>query len=284
MLLCLDGLDAAFKADAGRRQRGLEGLFSAWQASAPRLRHLFLKVFLRTDLWERLSFPEKSHMLGAVVTINWDASNLWRLLVKRALNAEAYREQVSRAVARPALSLDAVVDASDEALEPYLDGLFERRIWAGKNALSRNWILRRLADAKEAVYPRDLLFLLKQGLDIEAARVREHKRVTPESVISRESLSQALNPCSSQRVQAVLEESPELERIFAALRGLPSKERVETLRGQLEQGEPGVSVDGALDRLEDAGVLARVTVGDAVYYQVPDLYRHGLGMYRMGPR
>ena len=77
-ILCLDGLDAAFKADTKRRERGLVDLFTAWQSVFADQSHVQTKIFLRADLWQSLSFPEKSHLRGREMKLTWEDRSLWR--------------------------------------------------------------------------------------------------------------------------------------------------------------------------------------------------------------
>jgi hypothetical protein len=271
--LCLDGLDAAFKADTARRERGLVDLLTAWQASFSTLKCVGVKIFLRTDLWHNLSFPERSHFLGKEMRITWDRRNLWRLVVKRALHPNRFQRWCDESGTTPVMTEGSVEAAGQTDLFPYLDRLFQRHIWAGKNSLSRNWILRRLEDAKGAVYPRDLICLLKEAIRLERDRLNEHQQHTSEeSVISRQSLSDALAPTSHQRVDAVREEYQELRPVLDTLRGLSTTGVIEILKERLDERQINV--------LSEAGVI-RLTEGN---YVVPDLYRHGLEMQRMGPR
>ena len=169
---------------------------------------------------------------------------------------------------------DAIETAGERDLHPVLDRLFEHHIWAGKNSLSRNWILRRLEDAREAVYPRDLICLLQEAIPSERERLREGQRIAEDAVLSRQSLSDALDPTSRQRVDAVREEFPELVDTLEKLRGLNASGPIDKLK------ERGVA-PSMIELLTEAGVLSLNQLGE---YAVPDLYRHGLDMPRMGPR
>ena len=57
VMLCLDGLDAAFKADVSRRERGLVDLFTAWQSVFADQSHVHTKIFLRRICGSRCRFP-----------------------------------------------------------------------------------------------------------------------------------------------------------------------------------------------------------------------------------
>jgi len=271
-ILCLDGLDAAFKADITRRERGLVDLFTAWQSVFADQSHVQTKIFLRADLWQSLSFPEKSHLRGREMKLTWEDRNLWRLIVKRAIGSLRFADWLSSTPLMPELTPLAVESAGEPALYSYLDRLFERHIWTGKNSLSRNWLLRRLADARSVIYPRDLICLLREAIGKENERIAEGARVSENAVISRQSLSEALAPTSIQRVDAVREEYPELRDVLERMRGMDATGGLEQLRSR--------AGDNDLNLLSEAGVI-RLEEGE---YVVPDLYRHGLEMPRKGPR
>jgi hypothetical protein len=203
--------------------------------------------------------------------LTWESRELWRLLMKRALNSCQFQDWCSKAVASPELTAAAVETAGELALHPYLDRLFDHHIWTGKSSLSRNWILRRLADAKGVIYPRDLICLLRESLGKESDRINESIRVSEASVISRQSLPQALTPTSRQRVDAVKEEYPDLGTVLELMRGLDARGEIESLRERIGVKE--------LNLLSEAGAVRL----DEWNYVVPDLYRHGLDMPRKGP-
>jgi hypothetical protein len=279
LFLCLDGLDRAFKNDAARREAGVAALFVAWQATFSALKAVSLKVFLRNDLWERVVFPERSHLLGREMRLTWDGPNLWRMIVKRSLDSRAFAKWV-----RPyagAMTLEAVESASEAELLPYLDRLFERHIWTGKKSLSRDWILRRLADAQEVIYPRDLVSLLREANEAEQRRVLEKQSTSEGAVLSRQSLSDALPPTSKQRVRAIEEEYPELQPALRALRGMPSSGDLSSLREGLAEADVKI-VERVVEALRDAGVVRLDP--EPPSYRVSELYRIGLEMVRFGPR
>ncbi len=280
LLLLIDGLDAPFKGDPERRSKAVSQLFVGWQATFSMLRNVTLKVFLRTDLWQGLSFPEKSHLQPLQVELKWEPRTLWQLLVKRALGSKRFGSWCERSHLQPRISLDGVEAAAERALVPYLDALFEERIWAGKNSLSRNWLLRRLTDARDMRYPRDVLTLIRCALQGEQERLRENKRIALDSAASRESLAGALAQTSQQRVDAVKEEYPELVEVLQRLRGQNAQGRFDVLRDYLA-ARPSSRAAQEVEWLQRAGVMKVQEKGE---YSVPDLYVPGLGMKRPGPK
>jgi cellulose biosynthesis protein BcsQ len=279
VILFLDGLDTPFKGSLARRRAGLSQLFIAWRATFERLRHVQLKVFLRTDLWHELSFPEKSHVNARSIELKWDPHLLWQMLLKRALRSSRFARSCEERGILPALNWQDVEKASEPELLPVLDALLEQRIWTKKTALSRNWITRRLKDARDILYPRDALWLIRSALGSELERLRNRRRTSTDAAISRESLAAALAPTSEQRVQAVREESPELVDVLEWLNGVSAKGQLDELRVNLAK-RPNSNPAEDLERLQRTGVL-RVTEGE---YSVPDLYVPGLKMKRPGPK
>lgn len=279
IVLFLDGLDTPFKGSLERRRAGLSQLFIAWGATFERLRHVQLKVFLRTDLWHELSFPEKSHVNARSIELKWEPHLLWQLLLKRALRSHRFERSCEEREILPSLGWADVEDAAEPALLPFLDALLEQRIWTKKTALSRNWITRRLKDARDILYPRDALWLIRSALGSERERLRNGRRVSADAVISREALAAALVPTSEQRVQAVREESPELVDVLEWLNGINAQGMLDDLRTNLAR-RPNSNPAEDLERLQRTGVL-RVREGE---YSVPDLYVPGLGMKRPGPK
>ena len=276
--LCLDGLDAAFKNNVTRRERSLAALMVGWQATFAQLKAVELKIFLRNDIWEQLAFPEKSHLRGRAMKLTWESLSLWQMVIKRALASVRFENWAS--MHAPIRVEPKAVEATGlDALIPYLDRLLERRIWTGKNALSRNWIQNRLTDAQGTIYPRDLLSLLWEAMTEEERRLQQGQAVANASVISRQSLPEALVPMSRQRVQALEEEYQELKPVLESLRGLQARSPdTKTLRERAAASPLGE--DKTLQLLSEAGFVSFEETGG---YRVPDLYRHGLDMTRMGP-
>ncbi len=279
LMLFVDGLDTPFKGSLERRRTGLSQLFIAWRATFERFRHVQMKVFLRTDLWHELSFPEKSHVGTRAIELKWEPRLLWQLLLKRALRSSRFERSCEERGLLPAVGWEDIEDAPEPALLPFLDALFEQRIWTKKTALSRNWITRRLKDARDILYPRDALWLIRSALESETERLRNNRRTSTDAAISREALAAALTPTSEQRVQAVREESPELVDVLGWLNGFNAQGQLDDLRAYLAK-RPSSNPAEDLERLQRTGVL-RAKDGE---YSVPDLYVPGLKMKRPGPK
>lgn len=91
--IVLDRLDVAFAESAGLEENALRALFRVYRDIAG-LANISLKIFLRDDIWARLTskgFREASHITKSI-TITWDYRSLLNLVVRRALYNEAIRE------------------------------------------------------------------------------------------------------------------------------------------------------------------------------------------------
>ncbi|MBU1613544.1 hypothetical protein KKC87_03920 [Patescibacteria group bacterium] len=84
----IDRLDVAFIDNAILEENALRALFHAY-LDLMRFDNIKLKIFLRTDIWRRLtanhSFPEASHIVRQS-TIEWSEEQLLNLIMHRLLN------------------------------------------------------------------------------------------------------------------------------------------------------------------------------------------------------
>ncbi|MGD0591855.1 MAG: hypothetical protein ABSA44_13820 [Bacteroidota bacterium] len=88
--ILLDRLDVAFAETDTLEENALRALFRNYLDLA-NLSNVRLKIFLRTDIWNRLTksgFREASHVTRHL-TISWDRSSLMTLMLRRAVNNES---------------------------------------------------------------------------------------------------------------------------------------------------------------------------------------------------
>jgi hypothetical protein len=86
--ILMDRRDVAFAESAELEENALRALFQAY-LDLLSLERIRLKIFLRTDVWRRLTkhgFREASHITRHV-TIEWDKPSLISLVVRRALQS-----------------------------------------------------------------------------------------------------------------------------------------------------------------------------------------------------
>ena len=74
--LLLDKIDELFPNKANVRKECIEGLFLAYIDFVSRYSNIKLKIFLRTDIWNTLSFVNKSHLTDKTTIITWHEDSL----------------------------------------------------------------------------------------------------------------------------------------------------------------------------------------------------------------
>lgn len=274
-----DGLDTGFGLEQGwekRRIEALNGLMQSvleWEA---RLSNVRFKVLLRTDLWRRLTFSNKSHYYGRFVTLDWnDRASFFKVVLKQALRSPNFRELLkSHAEFGPVVDVP-VEDWSEERLFAAWAVLVGERMKGGKTAFTRNWVWNRLADANGARAPRYLLQLLREVTEWE--RTEEVSSPYPKSVLRPRGFIESLGRVSEQAVEAIQEEYPELGGL---LKQLEAVGRTPLLAEELESVNEGMVV-----LAQEAGILGAYEVsegGRVIRYFVPEIYRVGLSMRRPG--
>src|SRR3989338_11468947 len=137
--VAFDGLDSVFDTDLVLEENALRALFKAY-LDILRHREIQLKIFLRTDIWNRLTkkgFREASHITRSDY-IEWSENNIVNLISRRLVNNPVelfYR-------------------------------VYPRRIDSGsKKPESIKWMTSRVSDGSKKVAPRELIHLLNQTKD-----------------------------------------------------------------------------------------------------------------------
>jgi hypothetical protein len=84
-----DDLDEDFPEAGEVRQQALTGLFQLVQScDANRLTEIRFKIFLREDIWNRLSFDNKSHFTGRYIILQWTRIDFLRLALRQAIQSD----------------------------------------------------------------------------------------------------------------------------------------------------------------------------------------------------
>jgi len=274
-LVLLDGLDTGFgsaPAERERRTRALEGLFAFFTDRGERLQRLRFKIMLREDIWKKLRFENKSHLFGRSVRLAWDSqADYLTIVLRQALRATPFRQLVDRDDAER-LSRRQVLD--HEAVYRVWRLLVGERMKGGNTTYTSNWVWNRLADANEDRGPRALLQLFQQATEWE----RKEHASSPydKSILRPRALMASLDAVSREALDALLNE--EFSELDALRQRLEELGRTPVWASELSQ----LKDDVALAR--EVGLLSvyEGTESDPIRYRVPDLYRIGLKMTRMG--
>lgn len=276
IFLLFDNLDTGFGSsnkDRDRRRRAIEGLFAFLTDQGDRFQRLRFKIVLREDIWRQLKFENKSHLFGRSVTLKWsDKSTYFKVVIKQALQSVEFKGLLSSAINyKDFTSLDSW---SESEVFKAWNILVGERMKGSGSAFTRNWVWNRLADGNGDHSPRYLLQLLHKVTDWEK---EEHTKTTyDKSIIRPRALIQSLPAVSEQALSALSqEEFPELKELLDKLREIRRTPiEAEDLSGLEEQ----------VSLAREVGLL-RVYEGTdekVERYQVPDIYRHALGLTRKG--
>jgi hypothetical protein len=217
-----------------------------------------------------LTFQNKSHFFGRSVALAWqDQVDYLRTVVKQAVLSPDFSHSLGARV-----SIDKPIElwSTDEVLIAW-GTLVGERMKGGKTTFTRNWVWNRLADGNGDHTPRSLLQLFFAAREWETRA--ELDSPYDRSVIRPRALIESLAQVSTEALAALEEEFSELRPMFDVLRGIG--------RTPLDAGDLQ-AVDVLINLGREVGLL-EVYEGpedDVRRYRIPDLFRLGLGMTRMG--
>ena len=223
--IVLDRLDVAFAESPDFEGNALRALFRVYRDIAG-LQSIALKVFLRDDVWKRITstgFREASHVTKSI-TITWDKKSLLNLVIRRALHNEAVRAFYD---------VDsAAVLASSEAQENLFYRIFPSQVDLGeRKSNTLDWMLSRTADGTGQTAPRELIHLLSAARD-EQLKSLEMGAPEPEgdALFERSAMKAALPEVSKARYEQTLcAEYPALKPILDKLDGEKTQQTPATL-------------------------------------------------------
>lgn len=266
----LDRLDVAFAESHDLEANAIRALIRVY-GDFRALSHLDLKVFLREDIWKRVTaggYREASHITRYEV-MRWTEEMLLNLTLRRMLS-------------NPEIVAEFGVD-KDEVLgdTKKQDALFSRifppQVEQGpQKAPTFRWMVTRCADATGKTAPRELIHLLNCIREQEIGRLERGGGAAPgEQLFDRSVFKLALPTVSEARLNTYLYAEYPGERPF-----------LEKLEGQKAEQTPeslaaiwGVSQQEALLKAKDLVSLGffeeRGTRAEPTFW-VPFLYRDAL--------
>lgn len=276
-LLLLDGLDTGFgsgQTHRDRRRRAIEDLFAFWMDQGTNLRNLRLKILLREDIWKGLRFENKSHLFGRSVRLIWqDPATFFKVVLKQALRSNAFRELLQSVPGGERLAGVAPDDWTEDTVFAAWGLMVGERMKGSKTAFTRNWVWNRLGDANEDHVPRHLLQLFHEAVLWEK---KEHASDPYyRTVIRPRGLIDSLAAVSKLALDSLKEEFSELEELMSCLSRLG---RTPVAADDLKEHESPVELAREVGLLN----VYEGTDDRVERYKVPDIYRYGLKMTRMG--
>ena len=274
--LLLDRLDVAFAGKIEVENRALRALFDAYKDLA-RLSHLKLKLFIRSDIWDRITesgYREATHV-GSPLTstkLEWDQNQLFNVFMKRLVQStelcDAYKVERDKVISYITLQ------------ELLIERVFPDKVDVGKNPRTFAWIHGRLQDGSKRATPRELIQFCAA---LRAIQLQRTERAVPlpagEVLFERSTFKEALKPVSSDRlIKTVYAEYASLKPWLEVLRGHKSFQSTDTL-GML-WGISSTEAHMRADLLSKAGVFHRYERSGLVLYEIPYLYRPALEVVR----
>ncbi|NJR61915.1 MAG: ParA family protein [Cyanobacteria bacterium CRU_2_1] len=275
-----DDLDEDFPEKDEVRHQALIGLFQLIQAcDARKITSIRFKIFLREDIWNRLSFDNKSHFNGRDLLLQWNRVDFLRLALRQATQSKEFKNLVDRF--SPVESID---QASEEAVDRALELLWGSRRRSGSKAkYVTRWVYERLTDSSSTTFPRSLSILLRGAKEQELTYKGQSSKQTPTDRLLRgTSLEVGLKKASEERCHAVREEYPDLKKFFDSLKSMQallSREELQTVWQESAQ-----DISSVFDEFSD--LLSEIGIAEwrekEQRYKFADIYVYGFEMIRRG--
>ncbi|NGY04249.1 P-loop ATPase, Sll1717 family [Solimonas terrae] len=269
--ILFDRLDIAFAGSPDLERNALRALFRAYN-DMKGLRNLSLKIFVRNDIWSRITeggFTEASHIVKAI-DIAWSPEGLLNLLVLRLLNSPALVDYLG-------IDPDEVRSSYEKQRELFYM-LLPDKVDTGKNPDTFDWIVSRTTDANGQPVPREIIHLLESAKNIQIKKLeRGGDEPDGTQLVDRASLKEALPVVSKVRYeQTLLAEYHDVKDYLQALQGGKCEHTITTL-SQIWREDEATTVEVA-KRLVEIGFFERRVSGESQTFWVPFLYRGALDL------
>jgi len=270
--MLMDRLDVAFAENLDLEQNALRALFIAY-SDVRTFDHIKLKIFLRSDIWERITavgFREASH-ITKTLTISWDEKSLMNLVIRRVLQSPKVGEYYH------ITSDDVLADVARQKELFYR--LFPHQVDVGsRRPTTFDWVRTRAQDGTRHTAPREVIHLLSEARSIQLRRLEIGESLPAgDPLIAGATLKSALKEVSKVRLeQTLLAEFPSLRPYILKLRGAKAQQSVGSLEEIWKEGKDRAAEIATL--LVENGFFERRGSRDDPDFWVPFLYRDALEM------
>ncbi len=290
--LAYDGLDTGFETGSSadwleRRTAFVSALLQVILDWRSRLRRIQMKVFLREDIFLAVEMQNRSHLDPTKHELRWRPRDIWRIALNIAVTSRSYRDMI--AVLSPGVSSPWNLD--EEQLAELLHPLWGEHVQRGKKAYTANYLLRRLSDAGDRLFPRTFV----QLLDSAVAEERKAPRRQPDRILSHASLAKGVEKASKVRLDDLKREYVELAPYLEAMKGARAIQTEKQWQEHMTEHLKRAKVRGGLqygpggwlkvtERLREVGVLGppHRKPDRANLLEVALLYRAGLNVVWRG--
>ncbi len=276
-----DDLDEDFPEREGIRQQALTGLFQLVQScDANRLTEIRFKIFLREDIWNRLSFDNKSHFTGRDIILQWAKIDFLRLALRQVIQSKEFKNLVDRS---SPIAVESIDQASEEAIDKALELLWGSRRRGGNRAKNvSRWVYERLTDPSGTTFPRSLSIFLKGAKEQELTyKGQSSSKFRTDRLLQGNSLEFGLKKASEKRCEEIKEEYRDLTKFFDSLKGklaFLSKEQLQEVWQDSARDIAGF--EEFVSFLSEIGIIEWREKEKR--YKVADIYVYGFEMIRQG--
>lgn len=268
--ILLDRLDVAFSDHVDLEKNALRALFRAYLDGFD-LANIRLKIFLRTDIWSRITeegFREASHVTRHL-TIRWSDDALLNLVVRRILHNDSICAHLK-------VNKDEVLASAAEQREVFYR-IFPLQVDVGPNKPSTfDWMLSRTRDGAGNNVPRELIHLLNELRGVQIRKL-ELGEVAPDAdlLFARSSFKEALPEVSKVRLeQTLLAEYPAWRDLIERLRQAKTEQTLESLASIWHVDLSDARQNA--EKLREIGLFELRGTSENPRYWVPFLYRDSL--------
>ncbi|ELZ18015.1 hypothetical protein C477_12442 [Haloterrigena salina JCM 13891] len=276
--LMLDRIDELRSKNLDERKELLEALFRVQLNFMGRFENIRLKILLRTDIWSDLNFTNKSHIWDKRIELEWNDTQLLRLINKRMLQSDLIRKGIEESLST-SIDLSDVEQFDKETQEELFYSVFEDQVYSGpREADLFDWMTKRIRDGHGGKYPRELISFCNEARKIQLRKESDSE----DRLIAGLSVRDAYEKVSQQRRETYLTEFPELDEHFDRFDGKTQAEFThDDLVLMFEDLEPKPA--DAIKRMVDIGFFEEKRGEDEQrIYEIPRLYRDGIGLVLKG--
>lgn len=265
--ILFDRLDVAFDQDADLEKNALRALFKTYR-DIEDLEAISLKIFLRDDIWKRITdegFRESSH-ITRTTTISWSPQNLLNLIILRAIK----NPEIS---AKYNVKILEIQKSHSEQRALYYR-IFPEQVDIGeKQSDTFDWILNRVRDGLGNAAPREVIHFHNEIIICENNSIAiGSSKVESPNIFSRASIKSATLEVSKVKTeQNLFAENSNLKQYIQKFDGNKAEQNIETLSKLW-----GRNVDetkNIASELVNVGFFEQRAARDEGVYKIPFIYR-----------
>lgn len=265
--ILFDRLDVAFDEDQKLEENALRALFKAYR-DIEDLEAISLKIFLRDDIWKRITdegFRESSH-ITRTTSIKWSAQSLLNMIVLRLI-------QNPSVVSKYEVNVELVEQSHEEQRSLYYK-IFPEQVDVGeKQSDTFDWIFNRAKDGFGNAAPREIIhFHNEVAIKEKSLRSIGATKVEEPNLFSRQAIKAATYEVSKVKIeQNLFAENARLKPFILKLDGNKAEHNIETLT-QL-WGVTEIEAKGISTELVGIGFFEQPAAREEGIFKIPFIYR-----------